>query len=89
MPPDYCVRQASVAVQTVYFIFRTKADLFKDVIAFASAGEDDAIPVMERAWVKEVEAAYKKLREAASDDAKCKAAKELEKAIQSLKPKKQ
>jgi AcrR family transcriptional regulator len=50
-------REASVAVQTVYFIFRTKADLFKDVIAFASAGEDDALPVMERAWVKEVEAA--------------------------------
>jgi hypothetical protein len=39
--------------------------------------------------VKDLEAAYKKLREAPSDDAKCRAAKELEKAIQALKAKKQ
>jgi AcrR family transcriptional regulator len=57
VPMEAIAREASVAVQTVYFTFRTKADLFKDVIAFASAGEDDATPVMERAWVKEVEAA--------------------------------
>jgi RNA polymerase sigma factor (sigma-70 family) len=38
--------------------------------------------------VKDVENAFKKLREAASDDAKCRAAKELEKAIQTLQPKK-
>lgn len=57
VPMEAIAREASVAVQTVYFTFRTKADLFKDVIAFASAGDEDATPVMERAWVKEVEAA--------------------------------
>jgi hypothetical protein len=58
--------------------------------SFSTMRFADTFPVIvEPDRVKEVEAAYKKLREAGSDDAKCKAAKELEKAIQALKAKKQ
>lgn len=44
---------AGVAVQTVYFIFHTKARLLRDVISFAAAGQHDAEPVMERPWITE------------------------------------
>jgi AcrR family transcriptional regulator len=44
---------AGVAVQTVYFIFHTKASLLRDVISFAAAGQHDAEPVMERPWITE------------------------------------
>lgn len=44
---------AGVAVQTVYFVFHTKATLLRDVISFAAAGQPDAAPVMERPWITE------------------------------------
>jgi AcrR family transcriptional regulator len=44
---------AGVAVQTVYFVFHTKASLLRDVISFAAAGQHDARPVMERPWIVE------------------------------------
>lgn len=44
---------AGVAVQTVYFVFHTKASLLRDVISFAAAGQHGAQPVMERPWMTE------------------------------------
>ena len=44
---------AKVAVQTVYFVFRTKAQLLQEVIEVAAAGEHDAAPVMERSWMRD------------------------------------
>jgi TetR/AcrR family transcriptional regulator of autoinduction and epiphytic fitness len=44
---------AGVAVQTVYFVFHTKATLLRDVISFAAAEQHDAAPVMERPWITE------------------------------------
>lgn len=49
--------EAGVAVQTVYFTFHTKAELLKEVVRVTAAGEDDPLPVLERAWVKEADAA--------------------------------
>jgi AcrR family transcriptional regulator len=44
---------AGVAVQTVYFVFHTKASLLREVISFAAAGQHDSQPVMERPWITE------------------------------------
>lgn len=48
---------AGVAVQTVYFIFHTKASLLREVISYAAAGQHNAEPVMERPWIAEALAA--------------------------------
>lgn len=45
--------EAGVAVQTVYYVFRTKAALLMEVIETAAAGEPDPLPVAERAWMQE------------------------------------
>jgi len=45
--------ESGVAVQTVYFIFHTKAELLREVISYAGAGEHDAAPVMARSWIVE------------------------------------
>lgn len=44
---------AGVAVQTVYFVFHTKAELLSDVIEATAAGVSDAPPVMQRAWIQD------------------------------------
>lgn len=54
---DAVAVEAGVAVQTVYFTFHTKAELLKEVVHVTAAGEDDPLPVLERAWVKEADAA--------------------------------
>lgn len=41
---------ASVAVQTLYYTFRTKGDLLCEVIEVTAAGEEDAAPVAQRTW---------------------------------------
>lgn len=46
-------RDAGVAVQTVYYVFRTKAQLLREVIEVTAAGEADSAPVMHRAWMQE------------------------------------
>jgi AcrR family transcriptional regulator len=46
-------RDAGVAVQTVYYVFRTKAQLLREVIEVTAAGEADPAPVMQRAWMQE------------------------------------
>jgi len=48
--------EAGVAVQTLYFTFRTKAELLKETLDVAVAGDDEPIPVFERPWMKELEA---------------------------------
>ena len=44
---------AGVAVQTVYYVFRTKSALLKEVVETAAAGQPDPDPVPERAWMRE------------------------------------
>lgn len=44
---------AGVAVQTVYYTFKTKALLLQEVVEFAGAGDPDAPPVSERPWMRE------------------------------------
>jgi TetR/AcrR family transcriptional regulator, regulator of autoinduction and epiphytic fitness len=43
---------AGVAVQTVYYTFRTKGLLLRDLVEATAAGEDGAAPVMERPWAR-------------------------------------
>lgn len=44
---------ADVAVQTVYFVFRTKSELLREVIEIAAAGVHDAPPVADRPWMQQ------------------------------------
>jgi AcrR family transcriptional regulator len=46
---------AGVAVQTLYFTFHTKAELLKETLDVAVAGDDDPIPIVERPWMQELE----------------------------------
>jgi AcrR family transcriptional regulator len=45
--------EAGVAVQTVYYVFRTKAALLREVIETAAAGQPEPPPVAERHWMQE------------------------------------
>jgi AcrR family transcriptional regulator len=44
--------EAGVAVQTLYYTFRTKGHLLCEVVEVTAAGEQDAARVEERAWVQ-------------------------------------
>ena len=46
-------KQAGVAVQTVYYVFRTKSQLLRDVIAVIVADSPEPAPVMQRSWKRE------------------------------------
>ncbi|QNP66162.1 TetR/AcrR family transcriptional regulator [Streptomyces genisteinicus] len=46
--------RAGVAVQTIYFAFRNKPSLLKELVDVAIAGDDDPVPTMERPWFAEV-----------------------------------
>ena len=48
---------AGVAVQTVHYVFRTKATLLREVVEVAAAGEHDPAPVEERSWMRDALAA--------------------------------
>ena len=50
---DDIATEAGVAVQTVYYTFRTKSLLLRDVVELAGAGEAAAPPVAARAWMRE------------------------------------
>jgi AcrR family transcriptional regulator len=43
-------KASGVAVQTVYYVFRTKAQLLQLVIQFAAAGQHEPLPVDRRPW---------------------------------------
>jgi len=47
-------RNADVAVQTLYYTFRTKGQLLREVVETTAAGEDDPLPVPERPWMREL-----------------------------------
>lgn len=47
-------REAGVAVQTLYWSFRTKGLLLREVVESAAAGQRDAPPVPERPWMLEL-----------------------------------
>ncbi|NUR57089.1 MAG: TetR/AcrR family transcriptional regulator [Catenulispora sp.] len=42
--------RAGVAVQTIYFTFRNKRTLLKELVDVTVAGDDDPIPTMQRPW---------------------------------------
>jgi len=46
--------EAGVAVQTLYYTFRTKGQLLREVIEVTAAGEEGAAPVAQRAWTQEM-----------------------------------
>ena len=48
---------ASVAVQTVYFVFRNKRTLFKEVVDTSIAGDTEPVATMDRAWFRDACAA--------------------------------
>jgi AcrR family transcriptional regulator len=44
--------RAGVAVQTIYFVFRNKRTLFKDVVDTAIAGDAEPVATMDREWFR-------------------------------------
>ncbi|MFG3102820.1 TetR/AcrR family transcriptional regulator [Streptomyces sp. NPDC048182] len=46
------VDAAGVAVQTVYFVFRNKRALFKDVVDTSIAGDAEPVATMDRDWFR-------------------------------------
>ena len=42
--------RAGVSVQTIYFTFRNKRTLLKELVDVAVAGDDEPIPTMQRTW---------------------------------------
>ena len=46
--------EAEVAVQTLYYTFRSKGQLLREVSESTAAGEDDAPPVAERPWMRQL-----------------------------------
>lgn len=51
---DQIAREADVAVQTLYYTFRTKGQLLREVVETTAAGEADPLPVPERPWMHEL-----------------------------------
>lgn len=45
---------ADVAVQTVYYTFKTKGRLLIEVVEVTAAGDDDPVPVPRRAWFQQM-----------------------------------
>ena len=45
---------AGVAVQTVYYTFRSKGLLLRELVEVTAAGEETVTPVMEREWAREM-----------------------------------
>ena len=46
--------RAGVAVQTIYFVFRNKPSLLKELVDVAIAGDDDPVPTLDRPWFTNV-----------------------------------
>jgi AcrR family transcriptional regulator len=44
--------RAGVAVQTIYFVFRNKRTLFKDVVDTSIAGDSEPVATMDREWFR-------------------------------------
>ena len=50
---EMIAREAGVAVQTVYFSFRAKANILKQLIDINVAGDTQPTPTLQRAWISE------------------------------------
>jgi AcrR family transcriptional regulator len=48
--------RAGVAVQTVYFHFGNKRTVLKEAVDVAAVGDDEPVPMLDRAWVAEAAA---------------------------------
>jgi AcrR family transcriptional regulator len=55
-PVPSIAAEANVALKTVYLAFETKAGLLRAVWEARLGGEEEAIPVLERSWFREVTA---------------------------------
>jgi AcrR family transcriptional regulator len=44
---------SGVVTQTLYYLFKTKSRLLREVVEFAGGGGSDPVPVMEREWMRE------------------------------------
>jgi AcrR family transcriptional regulator len=53
---DQVAARAGVAVQTVYFHFGNKATLLKEALDVAAVGDDEPVPLLDRAWLTELTA---------------------------------
>lgn len=51
---DRIAEHAGVAVQTLYYTFRTKGQLLCEVVEVTAAGDEDPPPVQQRAWVQDM-----------------------------------
>jgi AcrR family transcriptional regulator len=51
---DQIATASGVAVQTVYFHFRNKATVLKEAVDLAAVGDDEPVPMMDRAWARRV-----------------------------------
>lgn len=51
---DQIAEQAGVAVQTVYYTFRTKGRLLCEVVEVTAAGQDPPVPPAQRPWMREM-----------------------------------
>ncbi|MGH3780769.1 MAG: TetR/AcrR family transcriptional regulator [Pseudonocardiaceae bacterium] len=50
---EMIAHEAGVAVQTVYFSFRAKANILKQLVDINVAGDTQPIPMLERTWVRD------------------------------------
>src|SRR5690242_15455181 len=51
---DQIAKDAGVAVQTVYFHFRNKATVLKQILDVAAVGDDEPVPLLDRPWARRV-----------------------------------
>jgi len=49
---DQIAAAGGVAVQTVYFHFRNKATVLKEVVDVLAVGDDEPVPMLDRPWVQ-------------------------------------
>jgi len=50
---EMIAEEAGVAPQTVYFTFRHKKSILKELVDLNVAGDDQPVPTLERSWVRE------------------------------------
>jgi AcrR family transcriptional regulator len=51
---EHIADEAGVAIQTLYYTFRTKGQLLRELIEITAAGEEDGVPVAQRAWTQDM-----------------------------------
>lgn len=53
---DQIAARSGVAVQTVYFHFRNKRTVLKEIMDVLAVGDDEPVPVLQRPWIDQVRA---------------------------------